>query len=78
MRVLNRPACVPYQRVSLVALETELYDVLEVSSTATGGTPCGTFLLVHALTRGFHADEIKKAYRKKVLIFALFPSHVKS
>jgi hypothetical protein len=63
---------------SSVALETELYDVLGISSTATGGTPCGTFLLVHALIRDFHSDEIKKAYRKKVLIFALFPSHVKS
>ena len=61
-----------------MALETELYDVVGVTSTATGGTPCGTFLLVHALTRDFRSDEIKKAYRKKVLIFALFPSHVKS
>lgn len=61
-----------------MATETELYDVLGVSSTATGGMPCGTFLLVHALTRGFYSDDIKKAYRKKVLIFALFLSHVKS
>lgn len=61
-----------------MALETELYDVLGISSTATEGTPCGTFLLVHALTWDFHLDDIKKAYRKKVLIFTLFPSHVKS
>ena len=61
-----------------MALETELYDVLGVSSTATGGTPSDTFLLVHALTQDFYTDDIKKAYRKKVLIFAFFPSHVKS
>jgi hypothetical protein len=61
-----------------VALETELYDVLGVTSTATEGTPCGAFLLVRALTLDFYLDDIKKAYRKKVLIFALFPSHLKS
>ncbi len=54
-----------------MALETELYDVLGVSSTATGGTECGTLLRAHALTLSPRSDEIKKAYRKKVLIFAL-------
>lgn len=65
-------------RLSLVALETELYDVLGVPSTATGGTHCGASLIEHALTRSPHADDIKKAYRKKVLVFALFLSHMKS
>lgn len=61
-----------------MALETELYEVLGISPTATEGTPCGTLFLVYVPTRDFLPDDIKKAYRMKVLIFALFTSHVKS
>jgi hypothetical protein len=31
-----------YQKTAAVAMETELYDVLGVSPTATGGMLCGT------------------------------------
>jgi len=56
-----------------VAIETELYDVLGVPPTATGGMLCcaaarGVYCI---LTLGSYPDEIKKAYRKKVLMFAL-------
>jgi hypothetical protein len=56
-----------------VAIETELYDVLGVSPTATGGMLCG-IATRSILILAFHSDEIKKAYRMKVLMFALsFP-----
>src|SRR6266702_2855577 len=34
--------CMSYQKISVVAIETELYDVLGVSPTANGGMLCGT------------------------------------
>lgn len=75
---LKQTSFVSYHKFSLVALETELYEVLGISPTATEGTPCGTLLLVYDPTRYLLSDDIKKAYRMKVLIFALFPFHVKS
>jgi hypothetical protein len=75
---LKQTSLVSYHRLFSVALETELYEVLGISPTATEGTPCGTLLLVYVPTRHFFSDDIKKAYRLKVLIFALFPSRVNS
>lgn len=49
----------------LVAVETELYDLLGVSPDATSGTSSSCPLADTGLIS--HVDEIKKAYKKKVL-----------
>lgn len=54
---------------SLVALETDLYELLGVSPDASQGSSRG--ILVSRFALNHLIDDIKKAYKRKVLTTAL-------